>query len=212
MNMLSDRIHTIVPAVSVWKASATDKERVTLHFRLVGGYLLLIAYGALFTGGQFYVSVHFDPPWRNVLLIASVVLEYWGLARLLAWMYRHVDIPMMVEERAQRRPPVVLASSGAPDEKDVEEAMRAARTLGRPVLLVNLATPMGNEDWSWIEGVWIRLAEQGIQVSAQSILAQRPQDILGRILAATRPPYIIAGRLERPDLEDQAVSRQDADN
>jgi hypothetical protein len=203
MHMPSDQLYSATAATTARGALITDKQHAILRLRLLGAYLLLTIYGAIFTCGQFYVYTHFDPPWRDALLIASVLLEYWGFARMSAWMYLHVDIPMLVEECAQRKLPVVLASSGAPDEKDVEEVLRTARTLGRPVLLVNLAMLMENEDWSWIYGVWTQLAEQGIQVSAESIMIQRPQDALKGILSATKPPYIITGQLKKLDPEGQ---------
>lgn len=154
------------------------------------GSLVLVFLLAAVTGAQCYIQLHWAAPWREVLLLASLPLEYWGLAQWSAWMNREVDAPAMVEMYKLPVAPVVLASSGIPSEEAVSEAARAAHELHKPVVLVSLVAQL-DEPPAWIEAVWRRLADQGVRVAAQTVLTQESKRSVNDIVGAMGASYVV---------------------
>ncbi len=157
---------------------------------VIGG-LGLVLLLATVTGAQCYLQLHFASPWRELLLLASLPLEYWGLAYWSTWMNREVDAPAMVELYRLPVAPVVLASSGTPSEEAVSEAARAARELHKPVVLVSLVTQLKDEPPAWIEAVWRRLADQGVRVAAQTVFTQEAERSVNEIVGAMNASYVV---------------------
>ncbi len=154
---------------------------------------MVIVFLVAITAGQFYITFHFDSPWREILMLASLPVEYLGLAYWSAWTNREVDAPALAERYGPFVDPVVLASSGAPSQAAIDETSRIAHELHKPVLLVNLMTRT-ELDPSWIEGVWARLAEQGVRVSAQDIFTQEPERTVDEIAGAIGASHVILGQ------------------
>ncbi len=163
------------------------------------GSLSVVVYLVMVTGGQFYLQSHFSPPWREVLLLASVPLEYVGLAYWSAWINRWVDAPALTEQFTQPVAPVVLASRGAPTEQAVGEILRLADELHRPVLLVSLASLAEADTSFWIERVWQSLAAHGLQVSAQAMVTPEPERAVDEIIGATGAVHVVWGQLDHAD-------------
>jgi hypothetical protein len=159
---------------------------------LFGGLLVIVFLAAL-TFGQLYVQLYLSAPWRELVLLASLPVEYLGIAWWSGWMNHQVDAPALAATYAPPVAPIVLASRGAPESQSVNEALRVAHEQHKPVLLVNLITRLEADTSSWIENVWALLAEQGVHVSAQAVFTQEPDYVVDEVIKATGASYVILG-------------------
>lgn len=155
------------------------------------GDLLLACYLVVATAAQLLLYVHAAPPWRDWLLLVSVIVEFAGLYRLSDWINRVLDVRLDVEERPWLEAPVVLASSGTPAEDSISEAQELASTMHRPVLLLNLAAPGDGDTAGWIAAVRSRMTAAGLCVSTQEVFTREPESAIREIALALEPSSII---------------------
>jgi hypothetical protein len=114
--MLTHRVHPIIWSPALRTAPAVGREQVRVQLRLIEGYVALLICGAAITYGQFMAWTHFAAPWREVLVIASALLEYTGLARLSDWMHIALCVDQNVERYRRHPLSAVRISSEAPSE------------------------------------------------------------------------------------------------
>ncbi|MBN1934870.1 MAG: hypothetical protein JW934_09405 [Anaerolineae bacterium] len=157
----------------------------------IAGDVLLLCYLLIVSAGQLVLFAHMASPWREWLLLASVVVEYTGLSRFSAWINRVIDARVNGEEGRRREPPIVLISSGTPSEEAVDEVLQLAAQAHKRILLVSLIGPQNGGTSDWIASVQPRLAAAGLHVSAQEVYTRDLAATAGEITLAAESSNVI---------------------
>jgi len=114
--MLGHRARPAVISADLSSVPVVGKKHILAQLRFVAQYLVLLLWGAVVTFGQFMAWTHVATPWREVLLIASAVLEYTVLTRLSDWMYFSHGVDELVEWYREHPVSTERVTSEAPEE------------------------------------------------------------------------------------------------
>ena len=158
----------------------------------VVGDLLMFCYLLAITGGQIYLFNHVASPWREWLLLVSVVVECVGLGCFSDWINRAINNTDLDDEKfSPLESPVVLASSETPGEEAIDQALHLAIRMHKPILLLNLVGAQDSDTSGWIASVRARLSEAGLSVSVQEVYTQDPASTVGEIALAAESSNMI---------------------
>ncbi len=137
---------------------------------LLGG-VWLVGYLGTTLAGQFYICTHIASPWRGILFLATLPIEYVCLVRWSSWMDRrpYTATPALTQPPS---PTLIVLPPIKGSRVEVADELGQLAQEYQAIVLIETAENRESDRAAWVEGIRAQLARRGVPVTVQMMARQ----------------------------------------